>query len=79
MVSAVLRQAGCPVRVELVHASRAKRARAEPVAVLYEQGRVVHCGAFTGLEEELMALGVGGGAEALAGPGRCAGLGGDAI
>lgn len=57
MVSAVLKQAGCPVRVELVHASRAKRARAEPAAMLYEQGRVVHCGAFTELEEELMALG----------------------
>jgi phage terminase large subunit-like protein len=57
MVSAVLKQAGCPVRVELVHASRAKRARAEPVAMLYEQGRIVHCGAFAELEEELMALG----------------------
>ncbi len=57
MVSAVLTQAGCPVRVELAHASRAKRARAEPVAMLYEQGRVIHCGAFTELEEELMALG----------------------
>ena len=57
MVSAVLKQAECPVRVDLVHASRAKRARAEPVAMLYEQGRVVHCGVFTELEEELMALG----------------------
>ena len=57
MVAAVLKQAGCPVRVELVHASRAKRARAEPVAMLYEQGRVVHCGVFSELEEELMALG----------------------
>jgi phage terminase large subunit-like protein len=27
------------------------------VAALYEQGRVVHCGAFPALEEELMALG----------------------
>ena len=25
--------------------------------MLYEQGRVVHCGAFSELEEELMALG----------------------
>ncbi|HRD47423.1 MAG TPA: DNA-packaging protein, partial [Caulobacter sp.] len=24
---------------------------------LYEQGRVIHCGAFPALEEELMALG----------------------
>ena len=27
------------------------------VAALYEQGRVVHCGAFPALEEEMMALG----------------------
>ena len=45
----------CPVR--LVHASKGKRVRAEPVAALYEQGRVVHCGSFAALEEELMALG----------------------
>jgi phage terminase large subunit-like protein len=31
--------------------------RAEPVAALYEQGRVVHCGDFPDLAEELMALG----------------------
>jgi phage terminase large subunit-like protein len=40
-----------------VHASKGKRARAEPLAALYEQGRIVHCGAFPALEEELMALG----------------------
>jgi phage terminase large subunit-like protein len=44
--------------VRLVHASRGKRARAEPIAALYEQGRVTHCGAFVQLEEELLALGV---------------------
>jgi phage terminase large subunit-like protein len=43
--------------VKLAHAGRSKRARAEPVAALYEQGRVSHCGAFGALEEELMALG----------------------
>lgn len=57
MVRSVLAQAGCETPIKLVHASRAKAARAEPVAALYEQGRVVHCGAFTALEEELMALG----------------------
>ena len=31
--------------------------RAEPVAALYEQGRVTHCGLFRALEEEMMALG----------------------
>lgn len=57
MVRTVLEQAGCTIKVKLVHASRGKRARAEPVAALYEQGRVVHCGRFNALEEELMGLG----------------------
>jgi len=58
MVRAVLAQADAPCAVRLVHASRGKRARAEPIAALYEQGRVTHVGAFTALEEELLALGV---------------------
>lgn len=61
MVRNVLVQAGCPVEVKMVHASRSKAARAEPVAALYEQGRVVHCGPFPQLEEELMALGAADG------------------
>ena len=59
MVRAVLAQADPPCRVKLVRASVGKRARAEPVAALYEQGRILHCGAFPALEEELMALGSG--------------------
>jgi phage terminase large subunit-like protein len=58
MVRATLASAGAPCAVRLVHASRGKRARAEPIAALYEQGRVTYCGAFPALEEELMALGV---------------------
>lgn len=57
MVRATLAQAGAPCAVRLVRASRGKRARAEPVAALYEQGRVTHAGAFGALEEELLALG----------------------
>lgn len=57
MVRAVLAQADPPCWVKLVRASVGKRARAEPVAALYEQGRVRHCGSFVALEEELMALG----------------------
>jgi len=57
MIRTLLVQADCRSRVRLVHASVGKRARAEPVAALYEQGRVVHCGAFPQLEEEMMALG----------------------
>ena len=57
MVRTLLGQAGCEVDIKMVHATRSKKARAEPVAALYEQGRVVHCGAFAALEEEMMALG----------------------
>ncbi|MGZ8362882.1 MAG: DNA-packaging protein [Caulobacteraceae bacterium] len=59
MVRNVLSHAEPPCPVKLVHARFGKRARAEPVAALYEQGRVTHCGAFPALEEELMALGGG--------------------
>ncbi|MBU4435391.1 MAG: terminase family protein [Alphaproteobacteria bacterium] len=57
MVRAVLAQADPPCAIKLVRAALGKRARAEPVAALYEQGRVIHCGAFPALEEELMGLG----------------------
>lgn len=62
MVRTLLAQADCKPPIRMVHASVGKRARAEPVAALYEQGRVVHCGSFPALEEELMGLGaeVGG-------------------
>ncbi len=67
MVLAVLQgvQAGLPVR--LVRASHGKVARAEPVAALYEAGRVAHVGAFPALEDEMCGLVAGG---VYAGPGR---------
>jgi phage terminase large subunit-like protein len=40
-----------PVRI--VHASQSKQARAEPVAALYEQGRIKHCAPFPELEDQL--------------------------
>ena len=43
-----------------VHASRGKVARAEPVAALYEQGRVSHRAAFKALEEQMAAMTVRG-------------------
>jgi len=61
MVRAALANADCPAPVKLVHATRGKGVRAEPVAMLYEQGRVVHCGDFPALEEEMLALGCEGG------------------
>lgn len=67
MVKAVLIAADAAMPVSLVHASRGKTARAEPVAALYEAGRVGHVGAFPALEDELCGLVAGGGYD---GPGR---------
>ena len=61
MVAAVLKGAGLEWPVRRVHASVGKRARAEPVAALYEQGRVGHVGDLRRLEEELMGMGAAGG------------------
>ena len=67
MVGEVLRAADSGLPVKLVHASRGKVARAEPVALLYTAGKVRHVGAFPELEDELCGLIAGGGYE---GPGR---------
>ena len=39
--------------IKMVHASRGKRTRAEPVAALYEQGKVHHVGYMTALEDQM--------------------------
>ncbi len=67
MVEAVLRAANAALPVRLVHATRGKVARAEPVAALYEAGRVRHAGLFARLEDELCGLLPGG---TYQGPGR---------
>ncbi|HEX7820312.1 MAG TPA: ATP-binding protein, partial [Sphingobium sp.] len=67
MVESVLRAADAGLPVRLVHASRGKVARAEPVATLYEAGKVVHAGMFARLEDEMCGMLAGG---AYAGPGR---------
>ncbi|WP_406694159.1 DNA-packaging protein [Sphingomonas cannabina] len=67
MVRSVLTGADAALPLTLVHASRGKSARAEPVAALYENGKVRHVGAFPALEDELCGLTAGGGYE---GPGR---------
>lgn len=41
--------------VKVVHASRGKVARAEPIAALYEEGRVHHVGVLQGLEDQMTA------------------------
>lgn len=67
MVDSVLRGAAPSLPVRLVHAARGKVARAEPVAALYERGKVRHAGRFPALEDELCGLCTGG---AYHGPGR---------
>ena len=67
MVGSVLRAAEIALPLKLVHAARGKVARAEPVAALYEAGRVRHAGIFPRLEDELCGLIAGGRYE---GPGR---------
>jgi phage terminase large subunit-like protein len=39
--------------ITIVHASRGKYARAEPIAALYEQDRISHAGNFTELEDQM--------------------------
>ena len=53
MVEAVVREVDRSVAYRALTASRGKRARAEPVAALYEQGRVSHVGCFPALEDEM--------------------------
>ncbi|MDI1281307.1 terminase family protein [Brevundimonas sp.] len=64
MAGAVLRAAGLTVPIRRVHAVLGKAARAEPVAALYEQGRVAHAAGLEPLEEELCGLGGEGGGRA---------------
>lgn len=67
MVAGTLAQADLALPVVPVHASVGKARRAEPVALAYERGQVVHAGVFAALEDQLCGLQVGGG---YAGPGR---------
>lgn len=56
MVEAVLRTAAKHLPIRLVTASRGKVVRAEPVAALYEQGKVSHCGEFSELEDQMCSM-----------------------
>lgn len=58
MVRQTLLSAGVTCPIELVHASKGKCVRAEPVSVLYQRGLVRHCGHFRKLEDQLLAVGV---------------------
>ncbi len=60
MVESVLRAADVGLPLRLVHARLGKVARAEPVAALYEAGKVRHVGQFPALEDEFCGLVSGG-------------------
>lgn len=53
MVGLTLHQVDSDVPVKLVHASRGKQARAEPVSAKAEKGLIHHVGSFPQLEDEL--------------------------
>jgi len=67
MVESVLKAADTGLKVRLVHASRGKCARAEPIALKFESGKAFLAGEFPELEAELGGMIAGGGYE---GPGR---------
>jgi phage terminase large subunit-like protein len=54
LVEAALRNVDVNVAYKGVHAKRGKHLRAEPVSMLYEQGRIHHAGPFPELEDQLV-------------------------
>jgi phage terminase large subunit-like protein len=56
MVEAVIQAVDKKLPVTLVTASRGKVARAEPIAALYEQGKVSHVGGFAALEDQMCSM-----------------------
>lgn len=56
MVAATLRSVRPTIKIHEVRASRGKHVRAEPIAALYEQGRVSHVGTFAVLEDQMCLM-----------------------
>jgi len=56
MVESTMRQEWSDVPFKMVYASRGKRTRAEPVALLYEKGHVHHVGTFPSAEDQLITF-----------------------
>lgn len=56
MVAHTLRTVDPNVPIIEVRASRGKHVRAEPIAALYEQGRIAHVGAFPELESQMTQM-----------------------
>lgn len=61
LVESVLKAAEAGLKVKLVHASRGKSARAEPIAIRFERGEAFLAGIFPELEAELSGLRIGSG------------------
>jgi phage terminase large subunit-like protein len=61
LVESVMRQVAPNISYRGVHATQGKRIRAEPVAALYEQGRVHHIGSFPELEDQMCTFEQGSG------------------
>ncbi len=60
LVETIMRQVDPMVNYRGVRAARGKAARAEPVAALYEQGRVAHLGLLPDLEDEMCRMTIRG-------------------
>lgn len=61
VIHSAARDAGViPPPVHLVHASRGKMVRAEPIAALYEQGKIKHSAKFPSLEDQLLNFSTNG-------------------
>lgn len=58
MVESVLKAVDRALPVKLVHASRGKVVRAEPISALYEQRRIHHVGQFNELEDQMCTFSV---------------------
>ena len=54
MLAATIRTVDPDVKIEEVRASRGKAIRAEPIAALYEQGKVHHVGSHDVLETQMI-------------------------
>lgn len=56
LVEKLIRTIDEKISYRAVRASKGKHARAEPIAALYEQGKVHHVGAFPGLEDQMCSF-----------------------
>lgn len=54
--NALAKRPGVPPRLKAVVATKGKQVRAEPVAALYEQGRVHHVGVHAALEDQMIVF-----------------------